>query len=110
MMDKKAIRDAFRTACFERDHYQCAMCGRKDCKLDAHHIIDRSEILNGGYVPENGITLCAGEDKDNCHWKAEQHHATGKAYPGYSPDDLYAKINSGIEQAWEASEKLTEEE
>jgi hypothetical protein len=61
---------------------------------------------NGGYVPENGITLCAGEDQDNCHWKAEQYHATGTALPGFSPDDLYAKIGSDWMKAWEASEKL----
>ncbi len=89
---KKAIREAFRTACFERDGYKCVMCGSKTKKLDAHHICDRKD--GGGYVKENGITLCAGKDKNNCHWKAEQFHATGTAYPGYAPDDLYAKIQS----------------
>jgi hypothetical protein len=106
--EKKAIREAFRTTCFERDRHQCVMCGCKTKKLDAHHIEDRHDMPNGGYVPENGITLCAGDDQDNCHWKAEQYHATGTAYPGYSPEDLFAKIGSSLEQAWEASEKLGE--
>ena len=46
--DKKAMRNAFRNAVFERDGYCCIMCGRKDVKLDAHHIKDRSEMPNGG--------------------------------------------------------------
>jgi hypothetical protein len=78
------------------------MCGRNDCKLDAHHIKDRHEFTNGGYVKENGITLC--DVPQGCHWKAEQHHATGIAYPGYSPEDLFAKINSNPELAKQADE------
>jgi hypothetical protein len=97
-MTKKQIRDAFRNAVFKRDKNQCVMCGKKG-QLDAHHIQDRSLIVNGGYVKENGITLCAGEDKDNCHWKAEQYHATCVAYPGYSPEELFEKIGSSLDLA-----------
>lgn len=100
---KKQVRDDFRDAVYERDGHQCVMCGKRDCKLDAHHIIDRHEMPNGGYVLENGITLCAGIDQNNCHWKAEQHHATGLSYPGYSPDDLFAKIGSSLDKAIAAS-------
>jgi hypothetical protein len=103
---KKQVRDDFREGVFKRDNYQCLMCGKKNCKLDAHHIKDRREIPGGGYVLENGITLCAGDDQDNCHWKAEQYHATGSAYPGYSPEELFKKIGSSLEQAIEASKKL----
>jgi predicted restriction endonuclease len=103
-MDKKTIREAFRQAVFRRDGYRCAMCGRSDVKLDAHHITDRKDMPNGGYVAENGITLC--DCDQGCHWKAEHHHATGKAYPGYSPEELYAKIGSDPVKAWESSEKL----
>lgn len=53
-------------------------------ELDAHHITDRNVMPNGGYVPENGIALCAP-----CHELAERFHATGSAHPGYSPADLY---------------------
>jgi hypothetical protein len=104
--EKKQIREAFRQAVFERDGYCCLMCGKKAGKLDAHHIEDRLDMPNGGYVPENGITLCAGDDTDNCHWKAEQYHATGAAYPGYSPEELFARIGSSLEMAWWASERL----
>lgn len=100
---KKQIRDDFRNAVFDRDNYKCVMCGKKDCKLDAHHIQDRHLMPNGGYVLENGITLCAGVDQNNCHWKAEQYHSTGLPYPGYSPDDLFEKIGSSLQEAMEAS-------
>jgi hypothetical protein len=70
-------------------------------ELDAHHITDRNLLPNGGYVKENGISLC-----QECHLKAEQFHSTGISYPGYAPEDLYKKINSTIERAIEASQKL----
>ena len=92
---KKAVREAFRTAVFERDGYACVMCGKKIGKLDAHHIEDRHTQPDGGYTLDNGITLCADDnDKNNCHWKAEQYHATGKAYPSYSPEELRQKVKN----------------
>ena len=97
-MTKKQIRAAFRKAVFERDQYRCAKCGASD-ELDAHHITDRSEMPDGGYVVENGISLC----KD-CHWKAEQFHATGSAVKGYAPDNLYRIIGSSREQARKEAE------
>jgi len=99
MNKKKQIREAFRNAVFARDKHQCVMCGKKNCKLDSHHITDRHNFVNGGYVLENGITLCAAEDQHNCHWKAEQFHLTGVAYPGFSVEDLYRKIGSSLEEA-----------
>lgn len=107
---KKQLRDEFREAVYERDGHQCVMCGKRDCKLDAHHIMDRNTMPNGGYVLENGITLCAGEDQNNCHWKAEQYHAMGLPYPGYSPDDLFEKIDSSLEEALDASAHLGQTE
>jgi hypothetical protein len=71
-------------------------------ELDAHHITDRHLMPNGGYVRENGISLCP-----DCHVKAEVYHSTGVAHPGYAPDDLYKAINSNLEKAIEASEKLS---
>ena len=105
--EKKAIRKMFRDACYKRDGFRCAMCGLKSSKdkaeeeLDAHHITDRKIMPNGGYVKENGISLCA-----ECHEKAEVFHSTGTAHPGFAPEDLYKKINSTYEKAVEASEKL----
>jgi predicted restriction endonuclease len=106
--EKKAIRKAFRDAVYKRDGYRCAMCGMKSSKeqaqeeLDAHHITDRNLLPNGGYVRENGISLCP-----TCHEKAEVFHSTGIAAEGYSPEDLYKKINSDLQKAIEASEKLS---
>ena len=70
--------------------------------LDAHHITDRNPMPNGGYVVENGISLC----DDGCHILAEVFHQTGSPHPGYAPADLYAKIGSSYEQAQRASLKL----
>ena len=70
--------------------------------LDAHHITDRNDMPNGGYVEENGISLC----HDACHLLAEAYHQTGTAHPGFSPTDLYTKIGSSYEEACRASVKL----
>lgn len=105
---KRLIRNKFRDDCFKRDNYKCVMCKFKSSKekaqdeLDAHHITDRAEMPSGGYVKENGITLC----KDDCHLKAEEYHSTGTAAPGFSIDDLYAAIKSSYTQAFVASENL----
>jgi 5-methylcytosine-specific restriction endonuclease McrA len=98
-VNKKTVRAQFRRAVFLRDRYCCRMCGvcgvdRQEqpdvaIVLDAHHITDRNLMPDGGYVPENGITLCAG-----CHVLAEQLWQTGVAAPGFAPDDLYRKIGS----------------
>ena len=88
-MTKKQIRQRFRNEVFERDGHKCVKCGCVD-ELSAHHITDRSEMPDGGYVKENGISLCK-----NCHWKAEQFHRTGVAVVGYRPNDLYNLIGKG---------------
>jgi hypothetical protein len=117
---KQRVRAAFRSAVFRRDGYRCAVCGRPGrdrqggdghrphhrgvpdealVPLDAHHITDRREMPGGGYVPENGISLC----DLGCHALAEARHRTGTPHPGFSPDDLYAKIGSSFEEAYRAS-------
>lgn len=108
-MTKKDVRNNFRNVCLNRDKDTCRMCGRKAFSreealsiFDIHHITDRSLMVAGGYVLENGITLC----KEPCHVKAEKFHSTGTAHPGFAPDDLYQKINSNLEKATEASKKL----
>lgn len=106
MSHKKQLRADFRDAVFARDGWKCAMCGRGDVKLDAHHIIDRHDMPHGGYVAENGITLCDVEQ--GCHWKAERWHATGVAHPGYSPQELFDRIGSSLDAAIAASEALGE--
>lgn len=102
---KKAIREAFRTAVFKRDGHKCRTCAtvpeNGDDGLDAHHITDRNLMPNGGYVKENGISLCA-----DCHIKAEVFHQTGEPLPGFAPDDLYSKIGSSRAIAEAASKRL----
>jgi hypothetical protein len=85
------------------------MCSFKTTKeraeedLDCHHITDRHELPGGGYVKENGISLC-----EQCHIKAEKFHISGKTEweSGFHPDDLYKKIGSSYEKAVQASERL----
>ena len=49
-----------RSAVLHRDNYTCQCCGKKNCRLEVHHIIFRS---NGGTDDEeNLITLC-----EDCH-------------------------------------------
>jgi len=107
MSNKKAIRKAFRDATFKRDGYCCVMCDKKSSpqkaeeELDAHHITDRNEMPHGGYVQENGARLCKG-----CHELAEVFHSTSVSHPGYSPEDLYAKVGSSDMIAFRASLQL----
>lgn len=98
--EKKKVRAAFRDAVFSRDRNVCKVCGKAG-DLDAHHITDRTLMPNGGYVAENGISLCAEH-----HELAEQFHRTGTAAAGFSPDELYARIGSSHARALEASHRL----
>ena len=102
MSKKKEIRENFRTSVFKRDNNKCRMCN-KSVELDAHHITDRNEIPNGGYVKENGISLC-----EECHIKAEVWHNSNKQefIEGYHPDELYKKISSSYELAYKKSIEL----
>ena len=43
-----------------RDNYTCQCCGKKNCRVEAHHIVFRSK--NGSNDLENYITLC-----EDCH-------------------------------------------
>ena len=102
IFDKKRIRALFRQKVFERAKYCCEICGvsgydrqgsGKGVPLDAHHITNRKEMPNGGYVPENGISVC-----DSCHKKAE------KSEPAYEPERLYGIIGSSEEKAKSVSQ------
>lgn len=118
---KKSVRAQFRRDVFRRDAYRCKCCGkpgrdrqggddhRAFCPggsnddntlsaLDAHHIVPRDQMPHGGYVKENGITVC-----DECHIKAEDWYADPKVeWPGFHPDDLFKLIGSSIHDAWKA--------
>jgi hypothetical protein len=118
MSSKEKIRRNFRDSVFDRDGYCCKHCGNgpvyesPEAVFDAHHITDRKEMPNGGYVKENGIALCKynneGSEEGSCHMKAEKFHITqGKEWePGMHPDELYKLIGSSYEGAVTASEKI----
>ena len=90
------MRQAFRSAVLARDGWMCLKCGSR-MGVEAHHITDRTEMENGGYVPENGISLCGP-----CHRQAEALHETGTALPGFSPEELYGLIGSSESEARKA--------
>ncbi|WP_299461640.1 HNH endonuclease signature motif containing protein [uncultured Microscilla sp.] len=98
------MRNRFRNEVFERDGHTCAFCDNTE-NLDAHHITDRSEMPNGGYVKENGITLCPTH-----HLLAEQFHISGGESweESMHPNDLYHKIGTTKEVAVRQSEKLNQ--
>jgi hypothetical protein len=98
---KKKVRENFRNAVFKRDGNKCRVCDNDQVKLDAHHITDRSEMPNGGYVVENGITLC--DTSGGCHMKAEQYHLGNEVEEGFHPIDLYKLIKSSYELAYKKS-------
>lgn len=101
---KKEVRRRFREACYERDGHKCRVCGAEGVKLDAHHVTDRTLLEFGGYVSENGISLC-----EPCHEKAEVWHSSGHKdwKVGYHPDELYKLIGSNYDKAVHASERLS---
>jgi 5-methylcytosine-specific restriction endonuclease McrA len=95
MNQKQLVRHNFRESVFKRDGHKCRVCG-KTGDLDAHHITDRSLMPKGGYVRENGISLCP-----ECHLKAEKFHISeGKEWEeNFHPTDLYRLIGTYKELA-----------
>ena len=102
MNQKKKIRQDFREFVFSRDNHKCIMCENTE-NLDAHHITDRNKMPNGGYVLENGISLC-----EECHKKAEYWHQSDGNYffIGFTPYDLYEEIGSSYQLAYKKSMRL----
>jgi 5-methylcytosine-specific restriction endonuclease McrA len=109
---KKQVRAAFRADTFKRDGYRCCICKKPatadtaEAILDAHHINPREIMPGGGYVKENGISLCKGDDGTSCHEKAEAYLQGESTDPTFAPDALYVLISSSREKATKASEKL----
>jgi 5-methylcytosine-specific restriction endonuclease McrA len=86
---KKAQRAAFREAVFTRDKHRCKVCGASEGPLDAHHITPREEMPGGGYIAENGITLCA-----ECHVGAEDYLQGRRREPRFAPETLRILIHA----------------
>jgi len=93
--NKKLIRTHFRESVFSRDNYKCVTCSNH--ATDAHHITDRNSIPNGGYVKENGISLCT-----ICHIKAEMENPP----IGFDSRTLYMLIDSSEKEAIGAAKRL----
>lgn len=104
MKIKSKKREEFKTEVLTRDKFICQVCKIKGTPetLDAHHITDRNEMPNGGYVLENGITV----HKEKCHLLVEEFHISNGVNwrTGLHPDDLYKMINSSKEKALAADD------
>ena len=53
-------QENFKQAARVRDNHTCQYCGKKNCRLEVHHLLPRS--MGGSNKLENLITLCS-----NCH-------------------------------------------
>lgn len=110
MLTKKEIRQKFRDETYLRDKYKCRGCGLQATPgnalqyLDAHHITPREEMPNGGYVKENGISLC----NMKCHMKAEMFLKGESQDSQFSPKSLYKCIGSSRELAEKKAAQLNE--
>lgn len=96
----KQWRKQFNEDCLKRDKNKCVFCDKTE-NLDVHHITDRHEMPNGGYVASNGITVCQEH-----HLMCEEYHKNLKAASGFYPADLYKKIGNSHSQALKDSENL----
>lgn len=98
----KKWRVEFKKNVFTRDGFKCKFCN-ETVNLDAHHITDRHEMPNDGYVESNGITLCSIH-----HLLAEKFHINRgeKWEDNFHPNDLYKMIDSSYQKAYSESLKL----
>lgn len=57
-------REDFRKKVFDRDNNTCKIpwCDKK--ADDAHHIVERDIWENGGYIPNNGVSVCNEHHQD----------------------------------------------
>lgn len=51
-------RNQFRETVFDRDDNQCVVPWCEQDADDAHHIVERSLWEDGGYIPNNGVSVC----------------------------------------------------
>ncbi|MEH6472201.1 MAG: hypothetical protein V7752_13210 [Halopseudomonas sp.] len=99
---KKLARQKFRDDVLKRDRNRCVICKAED-NIEAHHITDRELMPGGGYVKENGISLCHEHVE-----MAEAHRVEGgeEAAKELAPEKLYIKVGSNYDKALAASQRL----
>jgi len=99
---KKIVRQKFRDEVFKRDRNKCVFCGQIE-DVNVHHITDRTLMPGGGYVRENGISLCP----EHLEMAEAYHQTDGEVCEdGFNPTQLYRKVGSNYEKALEASQRL----
>ena len=83
-------RAAFREAVFSRDGGRCVFCAAP--AVDAHHLLERRLWSDGGYIPDNGISVCGV-----CHvlceqtlYSVEEGRAAADITTVVVPEHLYA--------------------
>ena len=96
----KRWRKQFNEDCLERDGHKCYFC-EINFALDVHHITNRKDMPNGGYVKSNGITVCPRH-----HLLCEEWHQTGDGVMKYKPENLYIYIDSSYDEAYKDSLNL----
>lgn len=67
--DPTRLDENLRIACLMRDGYQCQHCGKHQTRLEAHHLIERSQ--GGKDTLSNLLTLC-----EQCHHRLHQGKIT----------------------------------
>lgn len=68
-------RKEFRETCLERENNTCIVPWCTHEADDVHHIIERAEWKNGGYIPKNGVSIC-----NTHHQYAESNHIPPQAF------------------------------
>ena len=77
-------------AVFDRDGYECQMCGSKD-DLQAHHKLDFIEFPSLRYELQNGITLCR-----TCHNKVHKKPSDNQEQTENKPKKTKSKPNVNV--------------
>lgn len=87
-----SARDDFREAVFTRDGGACVVCGAP--AVDAHHLIERRLWDDGGYLLDNGVSLCARHhlDAETTELSVEYLRAQAGITRVVVPDHLYSDV------------------
>jgi hypothetical protein len=103
---KKLARQKFRDEVLKRDRSLCAICKTPD-NVEIHHITDHTQMPGGGYVRENGITLCKEHlEQAELYLHSESGEmAEGAELGALAPKKLYLKIGSNYDKAFKASQR-----